>query len=434
MTKQARYCVIGAGAAGLAALKTLTDAGVAADCFEKTDSVGGHWRHDYDALHLITPKSSSFFDGFPMPESFPMYPSRDQVAAYMRSYAEHFSLNAMIRFNTAVERIEPLGERGANGWRVTLADGTVHEYAGVVVANGHLWDPSIPAVGQGYTGHSIHSGSYRNTADIEGRVLVVGFGNSGCDLAVDAAQSRLDVTIAMRCGQVFQPKTFYGLPRAEVPFLNALPPEMQNMAASMLIHTVLGTHENYPGMPAPETYDLEKQPPVVNSLLLYWIQHGRIKVAPGLRAIEGKRVTFTDGTESEYDTILWATGFKTALPFLDRSLLEWRDGVPLRTAAMTLPTSLESLYFVGLAAPRGAQWPVYCAQSRLIARFIALREQGVTGLADHFSRTQDADSRIDIVRRLWQQNLDETGRALDAIAQPGAGRIATIQAEAQLAV
>ncbi|WP_322052822.1 flavin-containing monooxygenase [Paraburkholderia bannensis] len=434
MTKQARYCVIGAGAAGLAALKTLSDAGIAVDCYEKSDRVGGHWHHDYDALHLITPKSSSFFDGFPMPESYPMYPSRDQVAAYMVSYADHFGLMPMIRFNTAVERIEPLGERATNGWRVTLGDGAVRDYAGVLVANGHLWNPSIPAVGQGYTGRSIHSGSYRNTGDIEGRVLVVGFGNSGCDLAVDAAQSRLDVTIAMRCGQVFQPKTFYGLPRAEVPFLNALPPEMQNMAASMLIHTVLGTYENYPGMPAPETYDLEKQPPVVNSLLLYWIQHGRIKVAPGLRAIEGKRVTFTDGTESEYDTILWATGFKTTLPFLDTSLLEWRDGVPLRTAAMTLPTGLESLYFVGLAAPRGAQWPVYCAQSQLIARFIALREQGVTDLAQRFSTEQSPDSRIDIIRRVWQQNLDETRRSLDALTQQHGSRTDSTQTEAQFAL
>ncbi|MBN3808524.1 NAD(P)-binding domain-containing protein [Paraburkholderia sp. Ac-20347] len=434
MTKQARYCVIGAGAAGLAALKTLTDAGIAVDCFEKSDRVGGHWHHDYDALHLITPKNSSFFDDFPMPESYPMYPSRDQVAAYMVSYAEHFGLTPMIRFNTAVKRLDPLGERGTDGWRVALSDGTTRDYAGVLVANGHLWDQSIPAVGQGFTGRSIHSGSYRNTTDIEGRVLVVGFGNSGCDLAVDAAQSRLDVTIAMRCGQVFQPKTFYGLPRVEVPYLNALPPELQNMATSTLIQTVLGTYENYPGMPKPETYDLEKQPPVVNSLLLYWIQHGRIKVAPGLRAIEGKRVTFTDGTEREYDTILWATGFKTTLPFLDSSLLEWRDGVPLRTAAMTLPTGLESLYFVGLAAPRGAQWPVYCAQSQLISQFIALREQGVEGLASRISKEQDAESRIDIVRRVWQQNLDETRRTLETIAQQHASSAVSTQAEAQLAI
>ena len=214
---------------------------------------------------------------------------------------------------------------------------------------------------------------------------------------------------------MFQPKTFFGSPRAELPFLNALPPEMQNSAMSRLIQVVLGSHENYPGMPAPETYDLEKQPPVVNSLLLYWIQHGRIKVAPGLAAIDGKRVTFIDATQGDFDTILWATGFKTTLPFIDPSLLEWRDGVPLRTAAMVLPTSLEALYFVGLAAPRGAQWPAYCAQSRLVGRFLALRERGHAGLAARFERLQAADARIDIVRRIWQQNLDETHRQLDSL-------------------
>jgi hypothetical protein len=112
MSNQARYCVIGAGAAGLAAVKTLSEQGFAVDCFEKSDRIGGHWHVDYDALHLITPKSSSFFDGFPMPDSYPMYPSREQVAAYMVSYAEKYGLTRMIRLNTAVERIEPLGERG----------------------------------------------------------------------------------------------------------------------------------------------------------------------------------------------------------------------------------------------------------------------------------------------------------------------------------
>lgn len=139
MTSQARYCVIGAGAAGLAALRTLQEQGITADCFEKSDRVGGHWHHDYDALHLITPKKSSGFDGFPMPEAWPVYPSRDQVREYIDSYADHFNLRQQIRFNSSVDRIEPLGNAGSDGWRVTV-NGKPHVYAGVLVANGHLWD------------------------------------------------------------------------------------------------------------------------------------------------------------------------------------------------------------------------------------------------------------------------------------------------------
>lgn len=410
-----QYCIIGAGAAGLAALKTLTDAGFRVDCFEKSAHIGGHWNTDYDALHLITPKSSSCFDGFPMPEHYPVYPSRDQVRAYMNDYTDTFGLRERITFNMAVQRIEPLGEHGEAGWDVTLADGRRQRYAGVLVANGHLWDCKVPEVGKGFRGVSIHSGEYRNVQQIEGKVLVVGFGNSGCDLAVDAAQARLDTTIAIRRGQLFQPKTLFGLPRGELPLLGQLPPEQQNAIMNMLIMASVGTHRNYPGLPAPASYDLDAQPPVVNTLLLYWIQHGRIKVAPGIEHIAGKTVTFSDGSQADYDTIIWATGFNTRLPFLDESLLQWRDGVPLRSAAMTLPSNLEGLFYIGLGAPRGPQWPVYCEQARLVMRMLRLRAAGMTGLAAKFAQLQPLQSRIDIVKREWLANYKDTQSQLDVL-------------------
>jgi len=415
MNKNARYCIIGAGAAGLAALKEMLEAGFSTDCFEKNGEVAGHWNVDYDALHLITPRSTSYFDDFPMPESYPLYPSRDQVKAYMNNYADHFDLRSHIQFHTAVTTLSPVGANGEEGWIVKLSTGEERRYDGILVANGHLWDCKVPEVAKKFTGRSIHSGKYQNTGEIEGRVLVVGFGNSGCDLAVDAAQARIDTTIAIRRGQLFQPKTLFGLPRAELSFVNQLPAEQQNMVMNLLITASLGSHTNYPGLPAPETYDLDKQPPVVNNLLLYWIQHGRIKVAPGIQDINGKDVTFTDGRTESFDTILWATGFHARLPFLESDLLEWRDEVPLRTAAMTLPTTLESLYFIGLSAPRGAQWPTYCTQARLVQKFIRLRESGVKGVAHKFARLQQHESRIDIVRREWQQNLDDTLTQIEAL-------------------
>ncbi|MFT4274506.1 MAG: NAD(P)/FAD-dependent oxidoreductase [Pantoea sp.] len=414
MTSQARYCVIGAGAAGLAALRTLQELGIDADCFEKSSQVGGHWHHDYDALHLITPKKSSGFDGFPMPESWPVYPSRDQVRHYIDSYADHFGLRAQIHFNSTVERIVPLGKAGSEGWQVTV-NGQTRHYQGVLVANGHLWDCAFPAEASHFSGISLHSGQYRNTDQLQGKVLVVGCGNSGCDLAVDAAQHRLATDIVIRRGQVFQPKALLGVPRAEIPFLNQLPPEMQNAVTQVLTMISVGRWENYPGMPQPESWDLEQQPPVVNTLLMYWIQHGRIGVRPAIDHIDGKTVHFSDGSATEYDSILWATGFHTRLPFLDATLLDWQDGVPLRTAAMTLPTTLENLYFVGLSAPRGPQWPTYCQQTRLIARMIQLREQGIPNIASLLAAQQPHEARIDIVRRLWQANLDETWRTLDLL-------------------
>lgn len=413
----AKYCIIGAGAAGLAALKTLTDDGFKVDCYEKSDRVGGHWHTDYEALHLITPRDSSGFEGFPMPADYPVYPSRDQVRDYIDSYADAFSLRDHIQFGAEVDAVAPRDARGAAGWTVTLKTGAKIDYDAVIVANGHLWDPYFPEVADAYTGKSLHSGRYKNTQDIEGRVLVVGFGNSGCDLAVDAAQSRLDVSIAVRRGQVFQPKTLMGRPRAELPFLAQLPAELQTMIANTLVAISKGTYADYPGLPEPETYDLDKQPPVVNDLLLYWIQHGRIKVRPGIQSISGKEVTFSDGRVESYDTILWATGFNATLPFLDPALLEWRDNVPLRTAAAILPTTLESLYFVGLCAPRGAQWPVYNRQAGLIGEMLRLQEDGLRDLAARFRASDTPEASIDIVRRKWEADFEATSRSLKVLAK-----------------
>ncbi|MBT9383607.1 NAD(P)/FAD-dependent oxidoreductase [Pseudooceanicola sp. CBS1P-1] len=413
---QGRYCIIGAGAAGMGALKTLTDEGIAVDCFEKDAEVGGHWHHDYEALHLITARDSSGFEGFPMPKSLPTYPSREQILDYMLAYADAFALREKITFNTAVEEITPQGMAGTEGWKVRLSNGETRDYDGVIVANGHLWKPRLPAIAADFTGKSLHSHDYTNVNDIEGKVLVVGFGNSGCDLAVDAAQARRDVTIAMRRGHLFQPKTLFGKPRSEIPWLATLPPEQQNMILNLLILVSNGPASEYPGLPEPETFNLDDQAPIVNDLLLYWIQHGRIAVASGLERIEGRTVTFSDGRQEDFDTILWATGFDVCMPFLDPAHLEWEAGVPLRTAATILPTTRENLYFVGLCGPRGPQWPLYNQQAHAIARMIRLARSEITDLAARFAATNTPETRIDLVRRHWQADYDQTMAQLGVLA------------------
>ena len=144
-----RYCVIGAGAAGISALEQLRIAGYEVDCYEKTDRVGGHWHTDYDALHLITARDMTHFEDFPMPPHYPHFPRRDQVRTYLESYAEAHGHYDIIRFNTAVRSATPIatdGPTGSAGWTVTLDTGERIDYDGVLVANGHLWDPKIPQV------------------------------------------------------------------------------------------------------------------------------------------------------------------------------------------------------------------------------------------------------------------------------------------------
>jgi hypothetical protein len=418
-----RYCVIGAGAAGISALQQLRQAGYDVDCYEKTDRVGGHWHTDYDALHLITSRDMTHFEGFPMPAHYPHFPRRDQVREYLESYARHHGHYELIRFRTAVVSVVPIatdGPTGSAGWTVTLDTGESIDYDGVLVANGHLWDQKTPAVGANFTGTQVHSGSYRNTGDIEGtRVLVVGAGNSGCDLAVDAAQHRYDVDIVIREGTYFQPKSYFGVPRQEVDWLADFAPDEQDLISRLLARVVVGEAKDYPGMPSPKHRTLAEGSTVVNSLLLYWLQHGRVSVRPGIERIQDRTVTFADGTTGEYDTILWATGFRSSLPFLDDALVERRNGAPLRYAGGVVPKGLEKLYYIGMAAPRGPQIPVYGVQSKLAIRMIALHEASSTAfapVASYLAGLQDDEDRIDIVRAVWNDQLADTERLLDAFA------------------
>jgi cation diffusion facilitator CzcD-associated flavoprotein CzcO len=148
-----------------------------------------------------------------MPSEFPVYPSRDQVRDYL-------------------ERVTPIGPAGRDGWSVETSDGEVRAYAGVLVCNGHLREPNVPSWPGEFTGREIHSGAYRSIADIDGtRVLTVGAGNSGCDLAVDVATGRLESTISIRRVRMFQPKAVFGRPRAESGWLAKLPVRLNERIA-----------------------------------------------------------------------------------------------------------------------------------------------------------------------------------------------------------
>jgi cation diffusion facilitator CzcD-associated flavoprotein CzcO len=409
------YCLIGAGAAGLGALKVLRDEGFSVDCFERGDRVGGHWHRDYECLHLITPRDSSGFEGFPMPAEFPLFPSRDQMLEYILGFAARNDLGSHIRFDTEVTSARPLGADGLEGWEVTTSDGRRRTYDGVIVANGHLWDPFVPEYPGRFEGHVVHSGRYRDPGDLHGeRVLVVGAGNSGCDLAVDAAQAGRRTVVSIRNGLVFQPKTLFGRPRSELPLLTRLPIPLQERATRALIDVALGRPERY-GLPAPATRNLHRNRPVVNGQLLHFIHHGRVRVAPGIERFDGHDVHFTDGSVRSFDTIVYATGFKVTLPFLEAARLRWAGGVPLRVAGMTLPVGLERLSFVGLAAPRGPQLPVYSAQARLLARLLTVQERGGIPLSAHFARRSRAEGRIDVPRHEWQRDMDRTRRRIDRI-------------------
>ena len=184
--------IVGAGPAGLAAAEALDRAGIDFEVLERHDGIGGIWDIDnpgspmYESAHFISSKTLSGFEGYPFPDRYPDYPTRPQVLEYLRGFARDRGLNERITLGAAVEA----AERGAEGWEVQLAGGERRTYSHLVAATGHQWEPRMPTYPGEYTGEEIHSSEYRSGDLFRGRrVLIVGAGNSGCDIACDAAQS-----------------------------------------------------------------------------------------------------------------------------------------------------------------------------------------------------------------------------------------------------
>lgn len=411
-----RYCVIGAGAAGLASVHALLRSGHDFDCFEGSDRVGGHWHTDYDNLHLITPRDGSGFRGDPMPEDWPDFPRRTQMVEYLEGYADRHDLRKHVSFGTRVEQLEPVGPGASDGWDVTTSDGATRRYAGVLVANGHNSVPLIPEYEGTFSGTMLHSVEFKNAASVTGtRVLVVGSGNSGCDIASELAQTGHDVVMSVRHGHLFQPKTFFGKPRGTLKVMK-LPPWLMEPVLRGMIRMAVGRPETY-GLPAPVSRKLSDQRPVVNSLVLHWIQHGRIEPMPGLRRFDDKTVEFVNGSTREIDTVIWATGFRAVVPFLPEAFIRRREGIPLRVGGCILPYQGPSrLYYIGLCAPRGPQLPVYSDQAEVVMNMLDLQERLEEPLADVFSSRDQPEHRIDIVRSRWNEQMDATSGHLAELA------------------
>src|SRR5690606_38634392 len=140
----------------------------------------------YETTHIISSKTLSQFDDYPMPDDYPDYPSHKQVLAYFEDYARHFGVIPYVRFNTEVTKAE---KQPDETWKITLNDGTVETFDYLIVANGHHWDPRMPSYPGEFTGEMLHSHAFKSAAPFrDKRVLVVGGGNSACDIAVETSR------------------------------------------------------------------------------------------------------------------------------------------------------------------------------------------------------------------------------------------------------
>ncbi|MGZ6143464.1 MAG: flavin-containing monooxygenase [Myxococcales bacterium] len=367
-----KHAVIGAGFSGLGVMAAFRRAGIPFDAFEAEPDLGGNWRHGvYETVHIISSRRTTEYAEFPMPADWPDFPSAAQMLAYLRSYADAFELRPHISFDTRLER---LARAEGGGFELTLLRGGAREvrrYRGVVVCNGHHWDARLPRYEGNFAGELIHSKEYKRPAQLAGkRVLVIGGGNSACDIAVESARFAKSAHISLRRGYWFLPKTMLGIPTVEI-MKPWMPVAVQRLLLKGLLRIVVGRYQSY-GLPAPD-HELFEHHPTVNSELLYFLRHGRVTAHPDVNAFHGREVEFADGRREEVDLVVCATGYNVSFPFLADDLLRWKKGMP----ELIGPASPDhaGLYFFGLGQPRYGAGPLISAGAELLCDLVRAQEE-----------------------------------------------------------
>lgn len=370
MDRRDTLLVLGAGPTGLAMARALGEAGVPYAQVEATGDVGGNWAHGvYETAHIISSRKTTEYTDFPMPADWPDFPSAQQMHRYFQAYAEHFRLHAHLRFHRAVTACRP---RPDQAWDVTFADGDTETYKGVVVCNGHHWARSVPAWTAGFTGEVLHSKDYKRPDQLRGRrVLVLGGGNSGCDLASEAARVGASADWSLRRGYWFLPKTLWGRPTVEL-MQPWLPVAAQRAVLRAALAVVVGRYEDY-GLPAPD-HDLFEAHPSVSTEVFHYLKHGRLRVRPDVAGVEGTTVRFTDGTDATYDLVALGTGFDVSFPFLPEGTVPVHGKVPELWAGMLRPEH-RGLWVMGAYQPRYGIGPLLRPLGLLLADWVKLQDE-----------------------------------------------------------
>ncbi len=389
MKTEEKYCIIGAGPAGLSGAKNLKELGIPFDGYDAGKDVGGLWNIEnplstmYESAHLISSKKMTEFKDFPMKEEVADYPSHKEMCIYFKDYAKHYNLYDHFTFNMKVTKTIPKGDL----WEVTLENGEVKIYKGLIIANGTLSHPNIPKFKGQFEGEIFHSNKYKNSDVFAGkRVLIIGAGNSGCDIAIDAIHRAKKVSLSMRRGYHFVPKYVFGKPADTLGGLFKFPPAIKQKIDKRMLKWFTGDPQRV-GFPEPD-HKLYEAHPIVNSLVLYYAGHGDIDVKKDIDRFEGKTVHFKDGTSEDYDLILLATGYKLFYPFIEDELLNWEGAAPHLYLNIFHPEK-NNLFVLGMIEASGIGWEGRNEMAKLVAKFIKENDKN-SAKAESFKKKKKA--------------------------------------------
>eukprot|EP01012_Entosiphon_sulcatum_P013870 TRINITY_DN19054_c0_g1_i1.p1 TRINITY_DN19054_c0_g1~~TRINITY_DN19054_c0_g1_i1.p1 ORF type:complete len:533 (+),score=114.95 TRINITY_DN19054_c0_g1_i1:87-1685(+) len=373
-----KFLVIGAGFVGLGMAASLQRNQIPFDVMEQDDGVGGNWKHGvYETVHIISSRLTTEYKDYPMDSSAGDFPSAQRMLEYFKEYAAHYGFDKRIKFGHTVTKCDPIDATGTK-WRVRYRDAKGAEekeavYKGVIVAIGHHWDSRIPEVvgREGFTGEVIHSKQYHNHSQLDGkRVLVVGAGNSACDIAVESARFSSETHLSIRRGRWFLPRSFLGIPLVE--FIQPWHPMwFQRITLKFVSRFAYGPFRKY-NVPEPDHAPFDTHP-TINSELLHYVHLGEIQAHPNIqRFVGGRTVEFEDGQRRDVDLVIFCTGYHMSLPMLQH-LIPYRDGVPQLIQGSLTPW--RNLYVVIGGQVRYGAGPIISLGAHLLALNIKMQER-----------------------------------------------------------
>lgn len=361
--------IVGAGPAGLSVATCLARAGRRFELVERAGTVGSAWRSHYERLHLHTDKGHSGLPFQPFPRGAAKYPSRAEVVAYLEAYAASLSPH-LGETVTAARRTEH--------WEVTSSR-TSYRAENLVVATGYTQVPAIPTIEgrDSFRGEVLHSCAYRNGSTYrDKRVLVVGFGNSGGEIAIDLVEHGAMPDLAVRSPVNVIKRDTAGLPVLALAGLLAwMPPKLADALSWPLVRLTVGniTKLGLRKLPygAMQQVMRTRRIPLIDIGTLALIRAGKIKVRTGIARMDGDDVMFDDGSREHYDVVVLATGYRPGVAqFLDAPGTLDADGSPTTSGK---PTSLPGLYYCGFYVSPYGMLKAISGEARAISRDIESR-------------------------------------------------------------
>ena len=370
---QSHTIVIGAGPAGLAVGACLKQSGISCIILEQSDKVGSSWYRHYERLHLHTDKKNSALPLLSFPKSFPRYPSRAQVIDYLEFYADEFQLD--IRFHQQVIS----AHRADDQWEVQTQD-HLYRSQNLVIATGYNQEPFLPTWhGQdSFKGIVMHSSHYKNGEPFRGEeVLVVGFGNSGGEIAIDLWEHGAQVGLAVRNAVNVIPRELLGIPILSIGILQSkLPAPLADAINAPILWASFGDLTKYglrklPYGPITQMRS-HARIPLIDVGTVKLIKHRQIKVYEGIQEFTKDGVLFTDGKRELFEAIILATGYR---PRVNAFLTDVTRGIyderrtPLSSGC---ETSIPGLYFCGYyVSPTGMLREIAMEAKRISASIAA---------------------------------------------------------------